>query len=131
MAQNYNLDNAKVRGKGIVLIKGSFAPNGVSDPSSASFKGGHIKTCVRSAQGRWTVTLRDKGIRDIEAELVSVRLAAAADTVVQFGTFTNVGAAGDVSFIIRAVAVATETDIAADANNRISFVLVARRSVLK
>jgi len=126
-----NLDHPWVRGKEIVFIKGSFAPNGSSQPDTSAFLGGHIATVLRNSAGNWTVTLKDK-IKVIEAEIPGLRfVTASTDLKVQFGAFSNVGTATAVSFIMRSLAVATETDIAANADNRISFFLVARKSVLK
>lgn len=137
MSQNVNLDRAWVRGKGILLIKGSFLPNAALAPVASGHLGGHIASVVWSSTGKWLVTLRDTGIRAIEAAIVSGQLNADnVDLGLSFGAFTNVGVAQNsvttpVSFTIRNAPGGAVADIAANANNRISFLLVARRSVLK
>lgn len=134
MPGNYNLDRPWVRGKEIEYIEGSFAPNGSSNPISSGFKGGHIKSIVHTATGQWTVTLRDKGIRDIESWSIDYMANSNANNnLYVFNGFTNVGAGqtGDTSFIIRNSPGGTDADITADPVNRISFRLRARRSVNK
>ncbi|HEU5276838.1 MAG TPA: hypothetical protein VFU97_24490 [Xanthobacteraceae bacterium] len=132
MPQNYNLDHPWVRGKEILVIKGSFAPNGSSTPTNPT--GGHIKSVAWTSTGKWTVTLRDKGIRAIEAFMVCAQLNADnVDVTLSLGAFTNVGAGqtGDTTFIVRNAPGGSVADIAANANNVISFTIWARRSVNK
>lgn len=137
MSQNVNLDRPWIRGKGILLIKGSFLPNAGTNPVSSGYLGGHIASVVWVSTGLWRVTLRDTGIRAIEAAIPGIQLNADnVDQAISFGAFTNVGVAQNsvsapVSFLMRNAPGGAVADIAANANNRVSFVLVARRSVLK
>lgn len=137
MSQNVNLDRPWVRGKGILFIKGSFLPNAALAPVASGHLGGHIASVVWVSTGKWSITLRDTGIRAIEAAIPGLQLNADnVDSGITFGAFTNVGTAQNsltapVSFIMRNAPGGAVADIAANANNRISFFLVARRSVLR
>lgn len=137
MSQNVNLDRPWIRGKGILFIKGSFLPNAGLNPVSSGFLGGHIASVTWVSTGKWSVTLRDTGIRSIEAAIPGLQLNADnVDAGISFGAFTNVGVSQNsltapVSFIMRNAPAGAVADIAANANNRVSFFLVARRSVLR
>lgn len=110
-------------GRNRVLIAGSFAPDGVNPPTG--IRGAGIESVVRSAQGRFTVTLRDVWSQ-VDSAKVTIQLAAAAARSVQVGTI----ALGARTVILRVVdAAGAEQDVAADANNRINFELVMRHGI--
>jgi hypothetical protein len=109
----------KTTGNAEYVVAGSFAPAGTGAPTDVYGTG---FTVVRTSAGLFTVTLTNPAIR-IRGGTVSLQKAAAADTHAEFGT-TAVSAATP-TFQIRVFdsATATETDIAADANNRVHFLL--------
>ncbi len=110
----------------LIPIVGSFAPNGSSAISGASRKGLGF-TVAYTSTGLYTVTLSDK-YADIVAVTHNVALVTAADIKLQTGVVTQSSASAAASVQIRSLAVATLTDIAANAANRISFVIWVRNS---
>jgi hypothetical protein len=107
-------------GRNRVLIAGSFAPDTANPPTG--IRGAGIRSVVRSAQGRFTVTLMDVW-NQCDSAKVTLQLAAAAARSVQVGTI-NLAAR---TVVLRVVdAAGAEQDVAANANNRINFELVMR-----
>jgi hypothetical protein len=112
--------DVKTIGRNRVKVQGSFAPAGAGAPTA--IRGAGIASVVRSAQGRYTVTLRDVW-NQCDACIATIQLAAAAARYVQIGTISLAAR----TVVIRVVdAAGAEQDIAADANNRINFELVMR-----
>lgn len=113
--------------QGLVILAGSFAPNGSSAISAASNKGKGFSV-VRTSAGLYTITLADR-----YAALVSIvvmpQLATGADSGLQVGTCAVSGTAANTIQIRNWDASdAAVADIAADANNRINFVLILRNT---
>ena len=110
---------------GLEVITGSFAPNGSSALDQSSVKGVGFSVAYTST-GLYTITLQD-----VYASLVSAtatfQMATATDVKPQFGAYV----AASKTLVLRSIAVASVTDIAANANNRISFVLVLKKSDVK
>lgn len=107
-------------GRNRVLIAGSFAPDTANPPTDV--RGAGIQTVVRSAQGRFTVTLRDVW-NQCDAAKVSLQLNAAAARSVQVGAINLANR----TVVLRVIdAAGAEQDVAANANNRINFELVMR-----
>lgn len=101
------------RGKKHIDIDGSFAPAGtgaVTAPKGAGF------TVARTDVGEFTVTFESKYV-DLVKCGAWLQLAAAADHGAQCGAYD--ASAG--TLIIRTQVGATETDVAANANNRVNF----------
>lgn len=109
----------------MVCIMGSFAPNGSSAVSAASRKGLGWSV-ARTSAGLFTITFTDKWA-DLVSATATAQLATAADINAQVGTYT----AASKTLTIRLIAVATETDVAADANDRINFICWFRNSLAK
>ncbi len=107
---------------GLEMVVGSFAPNNTSAVAASSVRGQGFSV-ARSAAGVFVITL-SKEYKELVSMNGSVQLSTAADMQIQFGDYV----AADKTLVIRSVAGATETDIAADANNRISFVLMLKRT---
>lgn len=102
-----------------VRFSGSFAPNGSSAVSQDSIKGRGVKSVTRDGAGLFTIK-SEANYQDLISHNLSVQLAAATDLKAQLVSKT-LDASGGATFQIRLVAVATETDMSANANNRVSF----------
>ncbi len=118
----HNQQHAQI---GTVKIEGSFAPNGSSALVASSTFGKGFSVAYTST-GLFTITLTDKYKKMIAANLTA-QLSAAADIKLQLGTVDVVTAK---TIQIRSLAVATLTDIAANANNRVHFSLTLQNTEL-
>tara|TARA_R110002126_G_scaffold15876_2_gene64450 strand:- start:1073 stop:1435 length:363 start_codon:yes stop_codon:yes gene_type:complete len=103
-----------------LIIAGSFAPAGTG--AITAVKGSGF-SAARTNAGEITITLTEKAV-ELVAALGSIRVSTAADMDVQFGDYV----AASKTLILRTQAGATPTDIAADADNVVSFQLVIRLS---
>jgi hypothetical protein len=117
------LDLMRLPGNGIEVIAGSFAPDTANPPTAVRGRG---FTVAYTSTGLWTVTLENK-YNGLIAGMLTLGLAAAADQKLQFGTVT-ISSAAAATFQIRCVAVAALSQIAADANNRINFMLILKKN---
>lgn len=82
-----------------------------------------VASVVRNATaGEWLITLQDTYKR-LMSKYGSIQMAAATDLTFQFATIANVGTTTAPTILVRALAVATPTDIAANANNSVSVTL--------
>lgn len=100
------------------------APNGSSDPSIAEGEG--AASVARTAAGRFTITLNDQWKVRPTIFATAEIVGNATDIYAQGGVYTaGSGTAGD-TVVVRTLTGATETDVAADADNMISVLLVYR-----
>ncbi len=107
------------------MIAGTFYPNGNSTTpmtvAAGTLKGKGITSVTRTGTaGTYTVVLDDTYYKLI-AHNVSVQHTTAVDLKAQLGDISNVGTSTVVSFVVRVLAVATPTDITANANSSVSF----------
>lgn len=107
------------------VVAFSFAPNGTSAVDQTSIVGRGIKSVARDAVGDFTVTLEDKWPALLGAHF-TISHNADTDVVPQIAS-EDVGGATP-KIVIRVLAGATPTDIAAHANNRIYGTLILRNS---
>lgn len=112
---------------GVVTLAGSFAPNGSSAVSSASNLG-HGWSVVRTSTGLFTITLEDSYV-SLLSLTASLQLATADDKMVQVGS-CDVSSAKTVQIRVWDISSAAVADVAADANNRIHFVLHLKNSTV-
>ena len=117
-----NLAPVRALQRELIPIVGSFAPNGSSAVAASSRKGPGWSV-ARTSAGLFTITLTDKW-NDFVSGSATAQLATAADINAQLGVWT----AASKTITIRLIAVATETDVAADANNRVHFTLWMRNT---
>ncbi len=110
-------------GEGRIRIGGSFAPNGSSALATASMYGTTGWTAAWTSTGLYTVTLDDVWLYLLDWS-VSFAMVTATDVKPQLGLVDL----PNKTIQIRSLAVATVTDIAADAANRIGFAFVFQRS---
>jgi hypothetical protein len=105
-------------------IHATFFPQGTSNPlfTPANCKG--FASIVRNGTaGEWLITVQDT-FRRILARGGSIQMASATDLNLQFATIAGVASTSPPTLIVRTLAGATPTDIAANANNSITVSLV-------
>lgn len=112
---------------GVVVLAGSFAPNGASAVSSASNQGNGWSV-ARTSTGLFTITLQDSYVSLLSAT-ATLQLATADDKMVQIGS-CDVTSAKTIEIRVWDISGAAVADVAADANNRINFVLCLRNSTV-
>lgn len=103
----------------LVILPGSFAPNGSSAVNNASNAGTGF-TVARSGVGTFVITLTDRYVR-LRSHSVKVQLATPADTQVQLTAEAVSAATPTITVTVLTAGVAA--DIAAAAGNRIHFTL--------
>lgn len=115
----------------MVILSGSFAPNGASAVDSTSNKGKGF-TVARTSAGLFTVTISEAKYLDLVSATATLQLATADDKYIQVGTYTapTSSAQGTIVLTVWDASGAAATDVAADANNRINFCFVFRKSSL-
>ena len=112
------------------IIDLTFFPQGASNTAytvaAGTLVGGKgVASVVRNGSaGEYLITLQDSYKR-LLSKYGSIQMAAATDLNLQFATIANLGSStAAVTVIVRALAGATPTEIAANANNSISVTLV-------
>ncbi len=110
----------KTIGRNRVQIQGSFAPAAAGAPTA--IVGAGVESVVRTAQGVFTVTLRDVW-NQCDSAMATLQLNAAAARSIQVGAINLANR----TVVIRVIdAAGAEQDVAANANNRINFELIMR-----
>lgn len=106
-----------------ITIAGSFRPNGTSaiDNTLNTGKGFSV---ARTNQGVFTITL-DEVYPGLISALATIQMASATDLVPQWGAI-DVSSAK--TLVLNTNAVATPTDIADNASNRVHFTLLLRNT---
>ncbi len=118
MAAARDLSPIRTINKDLIIIAGSFAPNGSSAISAASKKG-RGWTVAYTSTGLYTITFGN-----VFPHLISfvpgLQHPTAVDLTIQAGVYT----AASKTITVTTLAVATPTDVAADANARIHFIAI-------
>lgn len=113
----------------LILIEGSFAPNGSSAVSATSRQGLGF-TVARTSEGLFTVTLSDKFAALVAAK-ATLQLTTAAGSFCQIGVVDLSAKTIQIRVWDPAHAGAPAVgDIAADAGNRINFSFVLQNSTM-
>lgn len=122
MSANHPLDHRAPRR---MRITGTFFPAGAGAPTYASGDDHLDWSVVRTSAGLFTITIKKVRHCRLMAKFYSLQLAAIDDKHLQWGAYTAPTATTDATIAIRVcdISGAAETDIAADANNSISFEL--------
>lgn len=107
----------QVYGFGIIMILGSFAPNGSSALVATSTKGKGFSVAYTST-GTYTLTFNYSSLAVLSAWLTPQMHAANVDTSLQFG---DVDTSTALTAVIRNNPGGSVADITANANNRIHF----------
>jgi hypothetical protein len=124
---NRMFEDVMCLGKGVVVIAGSFAPNGSSAVASTSVKGKGFSV-VRTSTGLFTVTLEDTYVAALSM-VASIQLASGDDKFVQVGA-VDVTSAKTIEIRVWDISGGAVADVSANANNRINFCFVLSNSSL-
>lgn len=101
---------------GAVVVHGLFKPAGTGAPTGLRGKG--VKSVARTGAGLFTITLDDKYVELLGANITVGITGDATDLYAQIGDVDL-----DAKTIkLRLMTGATPTDLAANANNRVAFV---------
>lgn len=114
----------RANGTGYVKLAFAFAPNGASAPVLGEGCKSWVSSITHSGTGQFTITLADKYSACVKAS-ANLQLNAVADLKPQWGAIDVSGAK---TLVLNVLAVATPTDIAANANNNIFVELTLRNS---
>lgn len=124
MAQRTWLDAPQTLDRKVHAVSMTFFPQGTSNPTFTASACKGVATIVRNGgAGEWLITLQDTHKR-LLSKWGSIQMASATDLTFQFATIANVGTTSAVTVLVRALAGATPTDIAANANNSVSVTLL-------
>ena len=124
MAQRTYLNGPQGLSRKPKMLNIRFFPAGASNPTTSAQDIKGVASIVRNGTaGVWLITLQDSYKRLLSAQ-ATIQMSTATDLVPQIGDVANLGTATPVTLIVRANAVATPTDIAANANNSISLSLI-------
>lgn len=122
---NRTFDTPRTLGKERIHITGSFRPNGSSAIDNTLNTGAGF-TVARTNAGIYTITLTDSYVALVSAT-ATPQLSAVADIKMQWGAIDVVTAR---TLVLNALAVATATEIASNASNRVHFHLVLRNTTV-
>lgn len=100
-----------------------FFPDTANPPTFPAAAAKGVATIARSAQGVFLITLQNSYKTLLFAD-AKVQLSTAADLVAQIGDVSNLGTITPVTVVVRLNAVATPTDMAANANNSVLVNLI-------
>lgn len=115
------LQRVQTEGQRRVIVEGRFAPQGASAPTQLTGQGQF--TISRTSAGLFLITFVEKYTR-LSSAHATIQAVAAIDLKPQFGTFTAATATTPATLALRLIAVATETDQAANANSTVSFQII-------
>jgi hypothetical protein len=123
-----NFSQLDCLGEERVVIAGSFRPNGASAVNNALNTGLGFSVAW-TATGLFTITLAD-AYAELVSATASIQMAAATDVKPQWRAI-NVTTATGGTLQLASLAIATDTDIASNAGNRVHFVLVLKNTTVK
>ena len=116
----------KCQGPNTINVQFKFFPAGNSGTTPLTVAGDRkmVSSVVRNGTaGEFLVTMAD-AYRNVMIT-PSLQLAAAADQKMQVGTVSNENTGTPLTFVLRCLAVAAASEIAADANNVVHVLLTA------
>ncbi len=128
MTQRTQYESATTLDRKVREINLTFYPQGTSNTAYTVAAGtlvggkGVASVARNSTAGEWLITLADPYKR-LLSRYGSVQMATATDLHLQFATIANLGTTSAVTVLVRALAGATPTDIAANSNNSVSVTL--------
>lgn len=119
----------RASGRDYVDVDCSFAPNGSSAVDATSIRGKGIYSVARNSAGNFTVTFTADYAALVDGQ-ATLQLASGDDKMVQLGTFTAGTSSARPTLVVRVwdISGAAETDVSANANNRIHLALTFRKS---
>lgn len=112
----------------LTIITGSFAPSGTSSPTTVLPSTNAGFTVERTGVGQFTITLSDSYPLLISAQ-VSLQLNSADDKIIQLGAIDVTSTKTIIMQVLdNAAGTITASDISANANNRIHFLLILKNA---
>lgn len=113
---------------GVQMVWCTFYPAAAGAPTGLIGKG--VASVVRTSQGLFTLTLTDGSYTRLLAKFGQVQMAAPTDVVAQVGVYVAGSTATNTpaTITVTALAAAVATDIAANANNSVSVMLIFQRT---
>lgn len=123
MSQRTWLESPETLSRKPRMLNIRFFPAGASNPTTTAQDIKGVTSITRSGAGTWLITLQDSYKRLLSAQ-ATIQMTSATDLVPQIGDVSNLATTSPVTLIVRANAVATPTDIAANANNSITVTLL-------
>src|SRR5215510_12395078 len=117
----------KAAGNDLVLVCGSFAPNGSSQPLASAFtNAAQFVSITRTGTGAFLIKFTDP-YPQLVSKWCDIAASAVADLKAQWGVYAPmVLPSTPAQIALNILAVATPTDIAANAANRVSFGFIFR-----
>lgn len=112
-----------------VEVNGSFAPQAAGNPITI-FGGAEFAVVRNGTAGEWKLTFTEAFAQLLDAQM-TIQMAAATDLTPQIATFTAATPGVAATLLLRALAAATPTDIAANANNRVHFKITFRTTTFQ
>lgn len=116
------LNPVRAAGNDLVLVCGSFAPNGASNPVvTGIFNAQEFVSIIHTGTGVFTITFQEAYAEVAHLLCPAIALSANLDLKAQYGAFTAATPGVKATLVLNILAVNTLTDIAANAANRVSF----------
>lgn len=122
---NRNFVRPRCLDRELIIIAGSFAPNGSSAVASSSVKGQGFSVAYTTT-GQFTITLQDTYYSLVSAT-ASLQLSSADDKVLQWGAI-DVTSAKTLVLNVWDISAAALADVSANAANRINFTLMLKNT---
>lgn len=110
-------DNVLVIGKKIILVTGSFAPNGTDTPAAASTKGPAVSSVARTSRGLWTVTLKHQYRDMLAAGAILQHTDGSLAKTLEIGTVSNLGSSTPTTLQIRNTGGTKSLELVKDADD--------------
>lgn len=108
-----------------VVVAGSFAPSAALAPTAVF--GTYAYTVAWTSTGKFTITFAER-YAEFLSGVAMIQMNAIADLKPQWGAFTPAAGTAKATLVLNVLAVATGTDIAANANNRVHFTCIFRKT---
>src|SRR5215831_16958580 len=119
-----------VAGNDLIILAGSFLPNGGSQPVTTGFTNSQeFFSITRTGAGAFLIKFVES-YAQLVSKWADISLTGVLDLKPQWGAYTAATWAPFVNaqIVLNILAVATPTDIAANAANRVSFGFIFRRT---
>jgi hypothetical protein len=114
----------KTQGSNYVALAFSFSPQGTGAPALGEGCAAYVTSIVRNSAGNFTITLANKFAALVSAP-VMLSMSTATDLKPQWGAIDVVSAK---TLVLNLLAVATPTDMAANAANKVFVTLFLRNT---
>lgn len=119
------LNTIQAEGNDEVIVAGSFAPAATGVPTAVF--GSYAYTVAWTSTGKFTITFTER-YAEFLSGVAMIGMNAIADLIPQWGAFTPASGAVKATLVLNILAAAVATDIAANANNRVHFTCIFRKT---